>query len=304
MKWRGSFSKSFRVTKGTRQGSLLSPLLFNIFIDKLLLDLKGMTPGVWIGSSHFNNFAYADDISVFSGTSCSLQDLIDRCASYASSWRFKFGVKKTKCMVMGHNKMTYVPIWKLDGIPVETTDNLEVLGMTFNSSLSSSTHLEKRKSKCRRSYYSLGEIGMTNSKVSPTVKSHLWRTICSPTLSYGLECLHISPREMKSLDSFQGTLIKGSLHIGKRSRSSSLMSAMEIPGMIDLLKQKTLSLLYNICQVPGPASDICLELAQQYIRTGTCVPGTLIARVIDFGVSPIHAIFNKIKVTPLFKDDG
>ena len=40
VKWNGSYSKSFCVTGGTRQGSVLSPYLFNISINQLLLDLN------------------------------------------------------------------------------------------------------------------------------------------------------------------------------------------------------------------------------------------------------------------------
>jgi hypothetical protein len=307
VKWQGAFSPTFTVTKGTRQGSLLSPLLFNIFIDQLLVDLKCMSPGVWIGSTHLNSFAYADDVSVFSGTAPGLQNLIDRCASYASTWRFKFGVNKTKCMITGQSIPNANPTnrsWILDGCPIETNDTLDVLGVRFSSNLSSSGHLEERMAKCRRAFYGLSGIGMTHHKVAPDVKSHLWRTICSPTLSYGLECLNISTGELKRLESLQGTLVKNSIGIGKRSRNSSLLSAMKITNMSTVIKQKTVSLLYNICQVPGPASDLCVELIHQYIRTGKCTPGTLISRVVAYDESPVHAIFHKMKFAPNFKTDG
>lgn len=205
---------------------------------------------------------------------------------------------------MGHNTLQPDPTWSLDGDPIENVDGMEVLGVHFSANLSSSSHLEERMTKCRRAYFSLGEIGMTNHRVTPDVKSHLWRTICSPTLSYGIECLNISPTELKRLESFQGTLVKNCIGIGKRSHSSSLLSAMQIPSVYDILKQRTMSLLYNICQVPGPASDLCLELACQYVRTGKCVPGTLIARVVGFGESPIHVMLQKVKMSPTFISDG
>ena len=95
IKWKGSLSVFFNVTRGTRQGSLISPMIFNLFINALLKELPQLPHCAWIGDKHVNSFAYADDITLLSGTVPGLQTLIDCCANYASRWRFRFGVNKT-----------------------------------------------------------------------------------------------------------------------------------------------------------------------------------------------------------------
>ena len=62
VKWNGKYSKLFYVTRGTRQGSVLSPYLFNVFINQLLVTLQNVDTGIVIGDSIYNSFAYADDV--------------------------------------------------------------------------------------------------------------------------------------------------------------------------------------------------------------------------------------------------
>ena len=106
-----------------------------------------------------------------------------------------------------------------------------------------------------------------------------------------------------SPESLQGTLIKSCVGIGKRSHSSSLLGAMRVPSVGEIRKQKTVTLLHDICRVPGPAND-GMELLRQYIVTGKSVPRTLINRVLKYDESPVHALLNKIKVVQTFKEDG
>ena len=101
MKWKNSRSSLFVVTRGTWPGSILSPLLCNIFIDDLLKNLQCHHAGLRIGNLHLNSFAYADDISLMSATVTGLQQLIDVCFEYAQEWRFTFGLKKSQCMISG-----------------------------------------------------------------------------------------------------------------------------------------------------------------------------------------------------------
>ena len=91
----------FNIPRGTRQGSVLSPRFFCIFLNSLLVDLECSNAGVRIGPDSYQSFAYADDINLFSATVGGLQSLIDICLAYSKKWRFNFGIAKSKCMISG-----------------------------------------------------------------------------------------------------------------------------------------------------------------------------------------------------------
>ncbi|CAL4141887.1 unnamed protein product, partial [Meganyctiphanes norvegica] len=82
-RWTGELSSQFNISKGMRQGSILSPRLFSVFINDLLLSLKSKDYGVRVHNFKLNLIAYADDINLFSTTTTGLQKLINTCESYA-----------------------------------------------------------------------------------------------------------------------------------------------------------------------------------------------------------------------------
>ena len=84
--------------QGTRQGSLLSPFFFSVFINDLIVLLCESKAGIKIGEHFFTAPTQTDDIVLNSLTRTGLQTLINICRKYSLKWRFFY--KDSKCVVI------------------------------------------------------------------------------------------------------------------------------------------------------------------------------------------------------------
>ena len=88
----------FRTTVGVRQGCLLSPLLFNIFLERITTDaLEDHEGTVSIGGRRITNLCVADDIDGLAGEE-ELTNLIERLDKASTAYSMKISAKKTKLM--------------------------------------------------------------------------------------------------------------------------------------------------------------------------------------------------------------
>ena len=64
VRWGHSISNVFNVTDGVRQGGILSPKLFNIYIDGLSNILNNSLIGGSLGDKRISHMLYADDLCI------------------------------------------------------------------------------------------------------------------------------------------------------------------------------------------------------------------------------------------------
>ena len=96
--WGNHLSQYFELSNGVKQGRVLSPILFNIYIDKLLLELKVSGYGCYINNTFIGAFCYADDVTLLSPSIRGLNAMISLCEVFAKILMLHLTVKKTVCI--------------------------------------------------------------------------------------------------------------------------------------------------------------------------------------------------------------
>ena len=86
VRWGNSTSPDFLVGNGVRQGGIISPILFKIYIyiDDLSMHLNSSGIGGYLGMAFINHLCYADGLCVISLSSSGMQQLLHNCNEYAA----------------------------------------------------------------------------------------------------------------------------------------------------------------------------------------------------------------------------
>ena len=79
VKWGSVMSESFTVMNGVKQGGVLSPVLFAVYTDGLLLRLQESGIGCHMGGHYAGALAYADDITLISPSMTGLRKMSSIC---------------------------------------------------------------------------------------------------------------------------------------------------------------------------------------------------------------------------------
>ena len=98
IRWGKAYSDCFSTSNGVRQGSLVSPHLFNVYVDELSVRLNGAEIGCSVGRVNVNHAMYADDLALIAPSTKGLQRLIDICVDYGSQHDVIFNAKKSAVM--------------------------------------------------------------------------------------------------------------------------------------------------------------------------------------------------------------
>ena len=178
VKWCNIISAPFKSSNGLRQGGILSPLMFNVYVDDLSSVLRKSNVGCHVNDVCINHLFYADDAVLMAPSPYALQKLIDVCESFANDNEMTYNDKKTVCMnIMPHNmKNVFIPNMYLNGKVLKCVTEQKYLGIFITSEFSDNRDITRQI----RSTYSRGNVLISKfRKCSNEVKVQLFSSFCS-----------------------------------------------------------------------------------------------------------------------------
>ena len=242
IKWNFNLGSEITVERGTHQGGLTSPFLFNVFYQDLITELNSECCEITIKGCNYNVYCYADDILLASSTPTGLQRLVDISVNYITKHGLRFNPVKTECFTYGKSTFLAPPSCTMEGVVLKQEDALTYLGAVLKGD-GGSAHTDRRVLSAQKAFYSLQGAGLCHKGVDPSVASHLYSVGVRTVLLYGCEALHLSRRCLKKLETCQGKLIKSFLALRKSSDNSPVLQALGIPTVSASIGHSSLNLL-------------------------------------------------------------
>lgn len=186
MSWLGFDSESFVAYNGVKQGGVLSPVLFCIYIDILLLELSRAGLGCHIGIHYVGALAYADDIVLVAPTPTAMRDMLSICDRFAGDYDVRFNATKSKCVIFHSKRMRHGTLhkyervhkleFKINSQEIEILDQYKHLGHIINSELDDADDINDKRAAF---------IGQANNvicyfgKVNAYVRQQLFNSYCT-----------------------------------------------------------------------------------------------------------------------------
>jgi hypothetical protein len=201
----GVRSDEFEADNGVPQGAVLSPMLYNTFIDGLAraIEADPRLLGATVHGIRIPSLLYADDIALTANSAQQLQQMLDLCAQYAARWHFGFNAPKCKVQIVGRDakaektRTRAQPFTIADAAgtrrALDTIDTFKYLGLEPDFA-SQPTHsarwsgsMAARVASAYPAYHDIRATARRLTSLPPATEMQLFVTYCAPKAQYGAQ---------------------------------------------------------------------------------------------------------------------
>ena len=186
---RGHRSKSYHIASGGVQGSSLSATAF----------LMLLSPVLSITRRHraVKCLAFADDIRLFSSDPCALQECLNEIARELDYRQLRLAPHKCEMMTFGNGtQCTFL----LNGIPLPVVSRVKDLGVTIDSGLKFTEHVDLISAKARAVCHRILRCFRTRDRDALIMA---FRSFVLPLLEYASPCVPLTASQISKLESVQ-----------------------------------------------------------------------------------------------------
>ena len=239
-RWQGLYSEPFATTNGIRQGGIISPILFCVYIDELLMKLESKGIGCWVGNHFYGAFGYADDLTLLSPTVAGLKDMLDVCEKFSTDFSVKYNPQKTVCMLFSRKRVT-TPVIKLCNEELKWVSAVKHLGSHLDCNMSEHTEIRMKKSDMvQRVNYVLCTIGECNDNV---IKG-IFNSKCAHF--YGCQTWNLMDKHVIEFKTMWNRCIRRLLNLPACTRTRFLPILMDSLGALEQIQLRFVKLIHTM----------------------------------------------------------
>lgn len=149
-------SNVWKLGNGVRQGGIISPLLFNFYIDEVLNCVTTMNVGCKLGLKMNNIQAYADDIVLLAPTASGLQILLNRVSNQLRELGLVLNADKSTCMIFNSKSTSVInQSCVIDNLKIPIVKSHKFLGIILSDDMRNGEDLIRCEKTFLREFYSI-----------------------------------------------------------------------------------------------------------------------------------------------------
>eukprot|EP00057_Strongylocentrotus_purpuratus_P023161 XP_011677635.1 PREDICTED: uncharacterized protein LOC105444715 [Strongylocentrotus purpuratus] len=197
----GELTDWFKTTVGVRQGCALSPQLFNILLEAVMLyAIHDTKIGVRVQGQLINNLRFADDIVLIADNDRDLQTIVDLVHQSSSNFGLKINITKTE--VQAISKQPQLLNINVGGEQLKQVDKFTYLGGTISQTGSCSEEVKHRIGKAIGAFQALKKI-WASQDIRCSTKVDLYKVLVLSILLYGAETWTLKKVDENRLHTFE-----------------------------------------------------------------------------------------------------
>lgn len=184
--WTGrELSNDFETGSGVKQGCLLSPLLFSLYLNDLHEYLEG---GLFIDNMNIRVLMYADDIVMLADDVNILQKMICNLEKYCLSWGMEVNLSKSEILIFRKGgRISRNEAWTFNGEVVRIAKEYKYLGITLTPKMSFAKHVAAKNDAAKVSLNATWKHFIGRKEVSLRAKWKMFLAVSRSIQSYGAQ---------------------------------------------------------------------------------------------------------------------
>jgi Reverse transcriptase (RNA-dependent DNA polymerase)/Endonuclease-reverse transcriptase len=224
---KGVDSEPILIQRGLLQGSTLSPILFNCYINGLLKVIQDERTYCRVYDFGISQLFFADDAALITKTPQQMHNLLQ----VAETWSLAAGIEfaPTKCEVMALDR---TQTFSMYGQAMPHTDRFRYLGMYFNNhGVDFDYSFQQRVAKTRKLVDFFRSKGFNGNGWRPDSNIALYRAFIRPSMEYGISLRVLPKHIIKTLENLQNYAFRAMFSIACTTSKEALRIVTGLPSM-------------------------------------------------------------------------